>query len=303
VAAGTAWRCRERALVRPWPHPLAFHEITYQVDEGTAVLALNRPDARNAMSPRMEQELCAAFDLANRDDSVRAVVVTGSGKMFCVGADLASGPRFDMAARAAQAGFADGEAGPEAGGGRVALSVYRSLKPVVAAINGPAVGGGAAMTLPMDVRVAAREAKFGFGFTRIGITPGGASSWFLPRVVGINRALDWMLSGRVISADEALDAGLVHAVRPPDEVLSAAIGEARRLADGTSPVAVALTRRLLWRMLATADPAEAHRLESALMAARGTSADVEEGVNAFLEKRRPAFPMRVTRDMPRDLEV
>jgi enoyl-CoA hydratase/carnithine racemase len=274
-------------------------EIAYAVDAGVATVTLDRPDRLNAFTGRMMHELLEVFDRVDADDDVRAVVVTGRGRGFCAGADLAAGgDTFDPAARGDDPGVG-ADAGVERdGGGRVALRIFESTKPVIAAINGPAVGVGITMCLPMDVRLASEAAKIGFVFTRRGIVPEACSSWFLPRVVGISRAQEWMCTGRVFDAEEALAGGLVRSVHPPDELLPAADALAREIADHTAPVSVALTRQMLWRMLGADHPMEAHKVDSRAIAARGASADVREGVTAFLEKRPARFPMRVSDGMP-----
>jgi enoyl-CoA hydratase/carnithine racemase len=254
-----------------------------------AVITLNRPDRLNAFTPTMKDELIAAFDAADADDDVRAVIVTGAGRGFCAGADLAR----------ADHPFAHPEgAAHRDAGGRVSLRVFESLKPVLAAVNGPAVGIGATMILPADVRLAATTARFGFVFTRRGIVPEAASSWFLPRVVGISRALEWAATGRVFDAEEALAAGLVRSVHAPEDLLPAATALAREIADNAAPVSVALARQMMWRMLGADDPMEAHKVDSRGIYARGRSADVKEGVVSFLEKRPAMFKDKVSSDMP-----
>jgi enoyl-CoA hydratase/carnithine racemase len=263
--------------------------LDYAVADGICTLTLNRPDRLNAYTPQMGEELLAAFDASDADDDVRAVVVTGAGRGFCAGADLAAGgSTFD---RPRAPGHRDG-------GGLVTLRIFRSLKPVIAAINGPAVGVGITMTLAMDVRMVAQGAKIGFVFARRGIVPEAASSWFLPRIVGISRALEWAYSGRIIGPEEALEGGLVRSVHPPGELLDAAYGLAREIADNAAPVSVATTRQMMWRMLGAAHPMEAHRVDSRAIAARGASADAREGIEAFLEKRPAQFPDRVGDGLP-----
>src|SRR3954465_1522239 len=231
-----------------------FEEIRYQVQDGVLTITLNRPDRLNAFTATMGRELIEAFDLADADDDVRAVIVTGAGRGFCAGADLGrGGSTFDW--RSLQ----DGDETPRDTGGTVSLRIFESLKPVIAAINGPAVGVGITMTLPMDIRMAVEGAKIGFVFTRRGIVPGACSSWFLPRLVGISQAMEWAASGRVFEAEEALRGGLVRSVHPAGELLGAADALAREIADQTAPVSVALARRLMWDMLGAAHPMEAHR--------------------------------------------
>jgi enoyl-CoA hydratase/carnithine racemase len=270
-----------------------FQEIRYEVADRVLTLTLDRPDRLNAWTPTMQSELIEALDRADADDEVRAVVVTGAGRGFCAGADLErGGETFDWRERQG-----DGEV-PRDGGGRFALRVFESNKPVIAAINGPAVGVGITMTLPMDVRLAAAGTKIGFVFSRRGIVPEACSSWFLPRVVGISRAVEWTATGRVFTAEEALEAGLVRGLHPPDEVLPAALELAREIADNTAPVSVALARRMMWTMLGAAHPMEAHRADSRGMLARGQSDDAREGIESFLEKRPPRFTDRVSDGLP-----
>jgi enoyl-CoA hydratase/carnithine racemase len=224
---------------------------------------------------------------------VRVVIVTGAGRGFCAGADLeAGGSTFDYRERGVQ------DEVPRDGGGQFTLRVFASKKPVIAAINGPAVGVGATMTLPMDVRLAATGAKMGFVFTRRGIVPEACSSWFLPRIVGISRAMEWAATGRVFSAQEALEGGLVRSLHEPGDLLDAAHALAREIVENTAPVSVALSRRLMWDMLGAEHPMVAHRADSRAMLARGQSADVREGVTSFLEKRPPSFPDRVSDGLP-----
>jgi enoyl-CoA hydratase/carnithine racemase len=275
-----------------------YQQIAYEVEDGILTLTLDRPDALNAFTPRMQQELIDACDRIDADDAVRAVVVTGRGRGFCAGADLsAGGSTFDAEARG---GAIRDDRGlpPRDGGGLVTLRLFNLTKPVIAAVNGPAVGVGVTMTLPMDVRLASETARFGFVFTRRGLVPEAASSWFLPRVVGISRALEWVCTGRVFPAEEALAGGLVRSIHPPDELLPAARALAREMAEGTSPVSVALSRQMLWRMLGASHPMDAHRVDSRGIADRGSSPDAREGVESFLEKRPASFPLRVSDGMP-----
>ncbi len=270
-----------------------FTEIRYEVADRVLTITLDRPDRLNAWTPTMQEELVAAFDSADADDEVRAVVVTGAGRGYCAGADLErGGSTFDWRERQS------GDEVPRDNGGQFVLRVFECTKPVIAAINGPAVGVGITMTLPMDVRLAAAGAKLGFVFSRRGIVPEACSSWFLPRLVGISRAMEWAASGRVFTAEEALEAGLVRSVHPPDEVLGAARELAREIADNAAPVSVALTRRLMWSMLGAAHPMEAHRADSRAMFARGQSDDAREGVTSFLEKRPPSFTDQVSNGLP-----
>jgi enoyl-CoA hydratase/carnithine racemase len=270
-----------------------FSEIRYEIAEQVLTITLDRPDRLNAFTPTMQRELIEAFDRADADDEVRAVIVTGAGRGFCAGADLErGGGTFDWRDRQ------DGDQVPRDGGGRVALRIFDSTKPVIAAINGPAVGVGITMTLPMDVRLAAEEARIGFVFTRRGIVPEACSSWFLPRIVGISRAMEWVATGRVFPAKEALEGGLVRSVHPAGELPGAARELAREIAEHTAPVSVALSRRLLWTMLGADHPMAAHRADSRAMFARGQSDDAREGVTSFLEKRPASFPDRVSDGLP-----
>jgi enoyl-CoA hydratase/carnithine racemase len=276
----------------------AYEQIAYEVEDGILTLTLDRPEVLNAFTPRMQQELIDACDRIDADDAVRAVVVTGRGRGFCAGADLsAGGSTIDAEARG---GAIRDDRGlpPRDGGGLVTLRLFNLTKPVIAAVNGPAVGVGVTMTLPMDVRLASETARFGFVFTRRGLVPEAASSWFLPRVVGISRALEWVCTGRVFPAEEALAGGLVRSIHPPDELLPAARALAREMAEGTSPVSVALSRQMLWRMLGASHPMDAHRVDSRGIADRGSSPDAREGVESFLEKRPASFPLRVSDGMP-----
>jgi len=273
---------------------MAFEQIHTELAEGVLQITLNRPERLNAWTPTMARELHEAFDQADADDDVRAVVVTGAGRGFCAGADLgAGGETFDYRAR----GAGDATVVRD-NGGEFTLRVFDSKKPVIAAINGPAVGVGATMTLPMDVRLAAEDAKIGFVFARRGIVPEACSSWFLPRVVGISRAMEWVATGRVFSAREALEAGLVRSLHPKDELLGAARELAREIADNAAPVSVALARQMMWRMLGAEHPMVAHRADSRAMFARGQSADAVEGVTSFLEKRPANFSDRVSAGLP-----
>jgi enoyl-CoA hydratase/carnithine racemase len=272
-----------------------FEQILYAIEDGIATITLNRPEKLNAFTATMRAELIAAFDRVDADDAVRAVIVTGAGRAFCAGADLSAGGKtFDYAAR----GIAEDGTPRRDGGGTVSLRIFDCKKPVIAAVNGPAVGVGATMQLPMDIRLAAEEARFGFVFTRRGVVPEACSSWFLPRLVGIQQALDWVLTGRVFGAEEARQGGLVKAVLPAAELMPAARALAREIADNTSAVSVALARQMLWRMLGADHPMAAHKIDSRGIQAMGRSPDAYEGVQSFLEKRPPRFTMRPSRDMP-----
>jgi enoyl-CoA hydratase/carnithine racemase len=290
-----------------------YQEIRLEIEHGVAVLTLHRPDKLNAFTGRMMHEMIAAFDETDANDEVRCVIVTGAGRAFCAGADLSQGAKtFDYAARddalSTRAGAenpvrADGTTdyshpAVRDGGGRLTLRIFESLKPVIAAVNGPAVGVGVTMQLPMDIRIASQDAKFGFVFARRGIVPEAASSWFLPRLVGIAQAMEWCATGRVFGADEALAGRLVSKVVPPDQLLPAAHALAQEIAQHTAPVSVALTRQMLWRMLGADDPMEAHKVDSRAIWARGRQGDAKEGVMSFLEKRPPIYPDRVSADLP-----
>ncbi|GGY72952.1 crotonase/enoyl-CoA hydratase family protein [Marinobacter zhanjiangensis] len=273
----------------------------YSVDQGIATITLNRPDKLNAYNPRMREELLALFDETDADDNVRVVVITGAGRGFCAGADLSSGgSTFDRNANSGDPSRQSLKVGDvyRDGGGTNTLRIFESLKPVIGAINGPAVGIGATMQLPMDIRMASTKAKFGFVFARRGITMEAASSWFLPRLVGMQTAMEWCMTGRVFGADEALEKGLVRSLHEPDDLLPAVYEVAREIADNTAPVSVALTRQMLWRMSAAPHPMDAHRIDSRSIQARGESADAKEGVTSFLEKRPAEFPNKVSTDMP-----
>jgi enoyl-CoA hydratase/carnithine racemase len=274
---------------------MEYTQILYEVADHVATITLNRPDRLNAFTTRMMRELIDAFDQIDADDDVRVVIVTGAGRGFCAGADLSSGG--DTFAK----GGSDEQttAGvPRDGGGMVSLRIFECLKPVIAAINGPAVGVGITMTLPMDIRLVSRSTKIGFVFARRGIVPEACSSWFLPRLVGIGQAMEWCCSGRVFGADEALAGGLVRSVHDPDDLLPAARSIASEIADNASPVSVALTRRMLWSMLTADHPMEAHRVDSRAILERGRSADANEGVESFLAKRDPVFTDRVSDGLP-----
>jgi enoyl-CoA hydratase/carnithine racemase len=284
------------------------HEtIRVDVAEGIQTITLHRPEKLNAFTLQMMTELIDAFAAADANDDVRAVIVTGSGRAFCAGADLSGGARTfersEVTGRPQPRLMADGRVDyrDEAirdGGGRVTLRIFQCLKPVIGAINGPAVGIGATMQLPMDVRIASRDARFGFVFARRGIVMEAASSWFLPRIVGPAQALEWCFSGRVFDAEEALRGRLVSKVVAPDELLPTARALAREFADNTAPVSVALMRQMIWRMLGADHPMEAHKIDSRGIFERGRSEDVREGVMAFLEKRPAKFANTVSKDMP-----
>jgi enoyl-CoA hydratase/carnithine racemase len=271
-----------------------YEQILYSVNDSILTITLARPERLNAFTAQMCRELLDAFDRSDADDSVRVVIVTGAGRAFCAGADLGGGGKtFDSPARGGDESIAE----HRDGGGLVTLRIYDSKKPVIAAINGPAVGVGVTMTLPMDVRIASSAARMGFVFARRGIVPEAASSWFLTRVVGISRAAEWVYSGRVFSAEEAQAGGLVSRVVAPEELLPAARALAREIADNTSAMSVTLTRQMLWKMLGADHPMEAHKIDSKVIHWMGRSADAYEGVTAFLEKRPAKFKLKPS-EMP-----
>ena len=271
-----------------------YQEIGYDVADGILTITLSRPDALNAFTALMAKELLQAFDAADADDGVRAVIVTGSGRAFCAGADLSSGGQtFDAEHR----GQSTDEAARD-GGGRVSLRIFESTKPVIAAINGPAVGVGLTMTLPMDVRVASDTAKFGFVFTKRGIVPEAASSWFLPRLVGPAQAAEWFYTGRVFGAEEALAGRLVRSVHSAGEVVAVARAIAVEMTEATSSISVALARQMMWRGLTYPTPYRSHVADSRGIHVTGRSADAVEGITSFLQKRPPSFPNKVSANLP-----
>ena len=277
-----------------------FETLLYAVEDGIATITLNRPDKMNAFTTTMMLDLIAAFDATDADDAVKAVIVTGQGRAFCAGADLSAGAQtFNYAARgeAARDEAKVGEVYRD-GGGRVTLRIFESLKPVICAVNGAAVGIGATMQLAMDIRIASTEARYGFVFARRGITPEAASSWFLPRLVGVSTALEWCYSGKVFPASEAHERGLVRSLHAPEDLLPAARAIAREIIDNTAPVSVALTRQMMWRMLGASHPMEAHQADSRAIMYRGRQEDAKEGVSSFLEKRPPHYPNHVSSDLP-----
>ena len=275
---------------------MTYEQIRYEVQDGILTITLDRPDKLNAFTGRMLSELLDALDRADRDDEVRAVIFTGAGRGFCAGADLSGGAdTFDAQRRGPVDPGLDGH---RDGGGLLTLRLFDLLKPTIAACNGPAVGIGVTMQLAMDVRLASRAARYGFVFTRRAIVMEACSSWFLPRLVGPQQALEWVMTGRVFDADEALRGRLVRSLHAPAELLSAARALAREIADNTAPVSVALNRQMIWKMLGADHPMEAHKVDSKGIYERGKSADVKEGVTAFLEKRTAHYPMKVSDGMP-----
>ena len=287
---------------------MAYQTILYDVADNILTITLNRPEKLNAFTREMMLEMIDAFDQADADDNIRAIIVTGSGRGFCAGADLSAGATtFDRtasaepASRATSKSEADIDWSDESirdGGGLLTLRIFKCLKPVIAAINGPAVGVGVTMQLAMDVRLASENARFGFVFARRGLVPEAASSWFLTRAVGISQALEWTMTGRVFSAQEALEGRLIKKIYKPEELIAAARALAREIADNTAQVSVAMTRQMMWRMLGADDPMEAHKIDSRAIRSRGASGDAKEGVTSFLEKRPAKYPNKVSKDMP-----
>lgn len=287
-----------------------YETLLVDVEDGIQTITLNRPDRMNAFTPEMMNELIAAFDESDANDAVRAVIVTGSGdRAFCAGADLArGGDTFDFAKRPDRTANGspvqdDGSVdyshdGVRDGGGRVTLRIFNSKKPVIGAINGAAVGIGATMQLPMDVRIASNTARYGFVFAKRGIVPEACSSWFLPRLVGISQALEWCYSGKVFGADEALAGGLVRSLHAPGDLLDAARALAHEMTDESAAVSIAMTRQMMWRMLGAAHPMEGHKMDSRAIWIRGQSDDAKEGVASFLEKRAAEYPCTVSEDFP-----
>jgi enoyl-CoA hydratase/carnithine racemase len=269
-----------------------YKTIKYEISQGVLTITLNRPDRLNAFNTAMLQDLLDALDRADEDDNVRAIIVTGAGRGFCAGADLSAGGKsFTKKEKASDEINRDG-------GGLLTLRIYDLKKPIIAAINGPAVGVGITMTLPMDIRIAADQARMGFVFARRGIAPEACSSWFLPRIVGIAKALDWVYSGRVFPASEALQEKLVSSLHRSDQLMPAAHAIARDIADNTAPLSIALSRQMMWKMLGADHPMEAHRIDSRAVQALGKTADAREGVESFLEKRQPKFSNLPSRDLP-----
>ena len=278
-----------------------FETIKYEVKDKVLTITLNRPDRLNAFTGQMMNDLISAFDSASNDDEVRVVIVTGEGRGFCAGADLGAGEATfnrDENPRAKKTDDKENLEWLRDGGGRTTLAIYDCSKPIIAAINGPAVGVGVTMTLPMDIRLANDEAKFGFVFARRGLVPEAASSWFLPRIVGISKSLEWTFSGKVFDAEEALNGGLIRSIHSKDSLLDEAKKIANEIIENTSPVSVSMTRQMLWKMLGADHPMEAHKVDSRAIYELGKGEDTKEGVNSFLEKRPPEFPSKVSKDMP-----
>ena len=286
-----------------------YQTIITDIENSVMTITLNRPDKLNAFTTQMMREIISAIDEADANDEVRCVLFTGAGRGFCAGADLSSGTdTFDYAKREDRPErqpvfLPNGE--PDYahqtmrdGGGLVSLRLYRSLKPIIAAFNGAAVGVGITMMLPADIRLASNQARFGFVFTRRGIVAEACSSWFLPRLVGIAQAQEWMLSGRIFNADEALKGGLVRSIHPPEQLMEEAQSLCQEIVENTSALSVALVRQMLWTMLGADDPMEAHKVDSRSIFAMGRGADAKEGIASFMEKRKPQFPSQVSKDMP-----
>jgi enoyl-CoA hydratase/carnithine racemase len=279
-----------------------FTMFDFKVTDGVAVVTFNRPDKMNTFTPVVMREMLELFDVTDVDDAIRAVIVTGSGRAFCAGAELgvAGGDTFNYNKRASNDEIIHDGIRRD-GGGRVALRIFRSLKPVIAACNGAAVGVGVTMQLPMDFRLASTNAKFGFVFSRRGITPEACSSWFLPRLVGVPTALDWFYSGRVFDANEAKERRLVQSLHEPDALLPAAMELAKKVTEKSSSVSIAVSRQLVWRMMGADHPMDAHKIDSRALQSRGQSADVKEGIESFMQKRDANFPNGVAKDFPADI--
>lgn len=267
-----------------------YETLKVDVTDQIMTITLNRPDRLNAFNHQMQNELIEVFDRADEDDNVRAIIMTGEGKGFCAGADLGKGGE-TFARETSIDEHRDG-------GGMVSLRIYELKKPIIAAINGPAVGVGITMTLPMDIRIASSNAKMGFVFARRGIVPEACSGWFLPRVVGISQALKWVYSGKVFTAEEALNGGLISEMVAPEDLMPTARAIAAEIAENTSATSVALSRQLMWTMLGADHPMESHKVESKLIHWAGRMPDSKEGVESFLEKRKPDFQMKVSEDLP-----
>ncbi len=285
-----------------------FETLHYEIEDQVLLLTMNRPERLNAFNSQMQREFLEALDHADTDDEIRAVIVTGEGRGFCAGADLSKGAEtfdYDNQAEEAKADRASNEGRQEGsnawlrdGGGLLSLRIYEFNKPIIAAINGPAVGVGVTMTLPMDIRIASTQARIGFVFSRRGIVPEACSSYFLPRVVGVSKALEWAYSGKVFDADEALSGGLIRSVHEPEDLLPTARAIASEIAENTSAISVTMIRHMMWRMLGADHPMEAHKVDSRGIFHLGRGADAREGVVSFLEKRPANFTMKTSEDLP-----
>ena len=285
-----------------------FETLRYEIEDQVLLLTMNRPERLNAFNSVMQTEFLEALDHADADDEVRAVIVTGEGRGFCAGADLSKGAEtfdYDNQAEEAKADRASNEGRQEGsnawmrdGGGLLSLRIYEFNKPIIAAINGPAVGVGVTMTLPMDIRIASTQARIGFVFSRRGIVPEACSSYFLPRVVGVSKALEWAYSGKVFDAEEALSGGLIRSVHEPEDLLPTARAIASEIAENTSAISVTMIRHMMWRMLGADHPMEAHKVDSRGIFHLGRGADAHEGVVSFLEKRPADFTMKTSEDLP-----
>ena len=272
-----------------------YKELLTSKHGDTFMISLNRPEKLNAFTKTMQDELIKVFDYTDQSDDIKSVVITGEGRAYCAGADLVDGPNtFNYAEEGNRLSNDDNVDG----GGLVALRIFKSKKPVIGAINGDAVGVGVTMTLPMDIRIASDTARFGFVFSRRGAVPEACSSWFLPRIVGISKALDWCYTGKVFNSQEALQYGLVSDVLPDDKLIDRALEIGSSYSAKTSAVSVSLARRMMWNMLAATHPEEAHILDSMAMERMGKSPDIKEGIASFLEKRAPNFSMKVSEDLP-----
>ena len=285
-----------------------FETLRYEIEDQVLLLTMNRPERLNAFNSQMQREFLEALDHADTDDEIRVVIVTGEGRGFCAGADLSKGAEtfdYDNQAEEAKADRASNEGRQEGsnawlrdGGGLLSLRIYEFNKPIIAAINGPAVGVGVTMTLPMDIRIASTQARIGFVFSRRGIVPEACSSYFLPRVVGVSKALEWAYSGKVFDADEALRGGLIRSVHEPEDLLPTARAIASEIAENTSAISVTMIRHMMWRMLGADHPMEAHKVDSRGIFHLGRGADAREGVVSFLEKRPADFTMKTSEDLP-----
>ena len=285
-----------------------FETLRYEIEDQVLTLTMNRPERLNAFNSRMQGEFLEALDHADADDQIRTVIVTGEGRGFCAGADLGKGAEtfdYDNQTEEAKADRASNEgrqgnsnAWLRDGGGLLSLRIYEFNKPIIAAINGPAVGVGVTMTLPMDIRIASTKARIGFVFSRRGIVPEACSSYFLPRIVGVSKALEWAYSGKVFDADEALQGGLVRSLHEPEDLLPSARSIASEIAENTSAISVTMIRHMMWRMLGADHPMEAHKVDSRGIFHLGREADAREGVVSFLEKRPPNFTLKLSEDLP-----